>query len=77
MTNHEKAWGPLKKSACGLAGLTFLNSFLLKMVLPDFVWVIIVFDCPEVPLLCKVGLGEVETWSRIMWVPPCNLSPIA
>jgi hypothetical protein len=25
----------------------------------------------------KQKLGEVETWSGIMWAPPRNLSPIA
>ncbi len=32
--------------------------------LPDLAWVSIMFDFPEVPLLCKEGLGEVEAWRK-------------
>jgi hypothetical protein len=33
-------------------------------------WVIIVFDFPKVPLLCKEGLGEVEVWRKHIELHP-------
>jgi len=38
---------------------SLVGSFFI-MALPGLAWVIIVFDCSKVPLLCKEGLGEVE-----------------